>query len=250
MRHKALFLLLLITKFFFSQNNLVMISENAEPFQLYLNNIEANKNPESIVKVYGLTESYYTVKIKTAKSEYQIDNQLYLMIKGNSSNKYEFTYALVPYKNTYTLVFLSALPFGKDSVFPNNLKFDKPSASKKDSTRMPIQMLIDDIHYDDTAKCYAALPEDIFNNTKTETSKERFEDVKLRMIKELFPRYCIQTKQLSVLCAHLKFEISRLNLMKEVYRFIDDKQNAAQLKKLLRFEAAQEEWLNFIKSQK
>jgi glucose-6-phosphate 1-dehydrogenase len=250
MRSLSLLMLCILSLAIYSQNNLIIISEEAIPFQLHLNSTLINPKEESIVKAYSLTETYYGVKININNQEYNIENQLYLLQKGKPCEKKEFTYALVPYKKTYSLVFLGTAPVGRDSLFPKHLQFTKPVTSKKDSTPLAVEMLIDDIQYDDTARCYMMLPENIFNKVKTETSKERFEDVKLRLIKEIFPGYCIRTDQLAVLCNNLKFEISRLNLMKDVYRFISDKENAVELKKLLRFEAAREEWIQFVQKTK
>ena len=88
-----LIFMLLIDSKSFSQNNLVVFSENGEKFHLLINGVKQNTNPESNVKVQNLIHPQYKAKIIfEEKAKGIVDWTVYLMDGGEAVNNHEFVY--------------------------------------------------------------------------------------------------------------------------------------------------------------
>jgi hypothetical protein len=103
---------LLAFNFLFSQNNLVVFSEQGERFYLILNGVKQNAKAETNVKVTELTQPYYTAKIIfDGASLPELDQKIYLMQEGNNVNGFEFVYAVISNKKgEYKVRYRSAVP--------------------------------------------------------------------------------------------------------------------------------------------
>ncbi|MBI3501744.1 MAG: DUF4476 domain-containing protein [Bacteroidetes bacterium] len=78
-----------------SQNNLVIFSEQGEPFYLILNGIKQNAKPETNVKVTGIIQPRVTAKIIFADGKTpDLDQKVYFMEGGNEVQGYEFVYSI------------------------------------------------------------------------------------------------------------------------------------------------------------
>lgn len=79
----------------FSQNNLVVFSENGEKFQLVINGVNQNAIPETNVKVTDLIQPNYKVKIVFEdKSKGVVNQNVYMADGGEPVKNHEFVYSV------------------------------------------------------------------------------------------------------------------------------------------------------------
>ncbi len=101
---KTIFLLFLVFFFTknFSQNNLVIYTEQGEGFTVILNGIRQNSLPETNVKITGLIQPSYKLKIIFSdKALSDVDQTVYLMEGGNPVQGVEFSYSVVKKDEKY-----------------------------------------------------------------------------------------------------------------------------------------------------
>lgn len=82
-----------------AQNNLSVFSEDGHPFYLILNGIRQNINPETNVKVNGLTSDYYTGKIIFVDESFAEIEKKTLMVSGEGCKPCDVTYKIKTDKN-------------------------------------------------------------------------------------------------------------------------------------------------------
>ncbi len=88
----------------FSQNDLVIFSEQGERFFVIVNGIRQNAKPETNVKVTGLKQPMVTAKIIFEDKKIpDLDQKIYFSWAGEEKNGWEFTYAIINKKGEYKL---------------------------------------------------------------------------------------------------------------------------------------------------
>src|ERR1051326_4003307 len=93
-------------------NNLVIFSQGGERFYVILNGIKQNASAQTNVKVTGLMNDGYKVKIIFEnKSIPDIDKNIPMMWGGEKVTLYEFTYCIENKKGVYKIKGLTASPF-------------------------------------------------------------------------------------------------------------------------------------------
>ena len=101
-------------------NNLVIFSENGEKFWVILNGIKQNNSSETNVKVTGLIQPQYKVKvIFENKNIPDVNQNVFMSDGGNPANMMEFTYSVTKTKKGYKLRYRSAAPFASVQTTPD-----------------------------------------------------------------------------------------------------------------------------------
>ncbi|HEY6161523.1 MAG TPA: DUF4476 domain-containing protein [Bacteroidia bacterium] len=101
-------------------NNLVVFSENGEKFYVILNGIKQNNSSETNVKVTGLIQPQYKVKIIFEnKNIPDVNQNVFMSDGGNPANMIEFTYSVSKTKKGYKLRYRSAAPFASVQTTPD-----------------------------------------------------------------------------------------------------------------------------------
>jgi hypothetical protein len=83
----------LMTSNGFSQNNMVVFSQG-QKFSVILNGIKQNSTPETNVKITGLIQPSYKLKIIFDDKKPDLDKTVYLMDGGEPVKGYEFTFSI------------------------------------------------------------------------------------------------------------------------------------------------------------
>ncbi len=97
-------------------NNLVIFNQDGNKFWVILNGVKQNEQAETNVKVLGLIQPSYDVKIIfEVKTIPEISQKVYLMWEGEQKAGYEFNYAVTNTKKGYKLRGNSAAPYTSDA---------------------------------------------------------------------------------------------------------------------------------------
>ncbi|MCI5055995.1 MAG: DUF4476 domain-containing protein [Flavobacteriales bacterium] len=78
----------------FAQSNLVVFSENGERFYLILNGIRQNADPQTNIKIEGLSNQFYSAKVIFADQSLGEVAKKHLMVVDADGNMGEITYAM------------------------------------------------------------------------------------------------------------------------------------------------------------
>jgi hypothetical protein len=101
-----------------TQNNLVVFSENGEPFYLIVNGVKQNIDPQTNVKVMDLIQPMYKVKvIFSEKGKGEISQNVYLADGGEPVKNQEFVYTIkLTKKAVYKIRPVSVAPISGDKI--------------------------------------------------------------------------------------------------------------------------------------
>ena len=238
-------------------NNLVIFSEKGNPFYLILNEDTINKIEQSNVKVFNLQSGWQHIVIKTVISNtaLTLKDSILLSDKSKYANK-EFTYVLLLHENKLKLRFESVSEFsGPETPVV-------PTAPKE------VIALEDNSVYGIVYEVKNGKPV-FFNNYNTESSncknvlndkdmkyglnllnKSRDDESKFRDLKRIIEFNCYNCNQLKQLLEATAIDMDRLNLAKEAYVHITDKENINVISETFNYEAMKESYEAFLKDQK
>lgn len=112
-------LILLFCSSIFAQNtsNLIVFSENGNPFYLILNGIRQNEEPQTNVKVEMLNAPNYTTKVIFSDTKLGEIEKKYLLVQDADGNPAEVTYAIIEKKGQYKLRWRSAVPLNQAPIY-------------------------------------------------------------------------------------------------------------------------------------
>ncbi|MGE0567550.1 MAG: DUF4476 domain-containing protein, partial [Bacteroidia bacterium] len=162
-------LLLLITVLFgfnlSAQNNLVVFSENGEPFYLIVNGVKQNLEPQTNVKVLDLIQPMYKVKVVfSEKGKGEVSQNVYLADGGEPVKNQEFVYTIkLTKKAVYKIRPVSMAPISGEKV-------DKTQSVVHYTTVEPTKEQNNVVHVSETNAANTTMNENVSINVSDNTS--------------------------------------------------------------------------------
>ncbi len=237
-------------------NSVVIFSEKGDPFYFILNGDSVNKTLQSNIKAFDLSPGWQHIEIKMVVSNTGIELKDSILLSERSKflNK-EFTYALVQNEGKLKLAFKSVSeisgpltppvpiapketkPLVDNSIYGNlyQVKNNKPTFFN---------------NYDpETYSCKTALNDNDLKYALNFINKSNSESDKYKNIQLILSNNCYTCLQLKQLLELTNIDMDRLNLTKEYYEHITDKQNHNLISSAFQYASMKESFATFLKEQ-
>lgn len=257
MRHLLILTTLLFSMKCAAQNsNLVFFSENGEKFTVVLNGIVRNAQPESNVKVAGITGAPYLVKIEMADTASGVISEKIEAVAGKERT---YTIRLRTITETEKSIKKAGVDIErvieqgdkneaaakKQNISETNSKYILKLFSESDIVKTPVTTAQQAV-----AQSECAYPLNDGTFAAALQKMETLESDEKRMVesKQLAGSSCLSVNQVRQLILMFSQEENRLELAKYAYPHTFDKQNYGKVSETLSFEASVKELENYIKT--
>ena len=251
MRFLILFLVILFSESYSSQNNVNLTSTNGKVFSLTLKGKLYNKIPQANITLEGIKEDTLKVEVEFENRK-KFPLSLFLLEKGESCKYKVFNFRIdydnVNMKTSFTGVYdIVALPnplVPSKPVIDTNLKYR--------NTRLGHFCELKDgkaLYFNNTPKegsCITAMPEEYLSYTNIIMSRASVQDEKYTVAENVCRNNCITVDQLSKLMSYIDYDIEKLKLVRLAYFNLVDTNNQKNLEKNFRFESSVNELRSFL----
>ncbi len=232
-------------------NNLVVFSENGNPFTLYVNGELINNEPQVNIKAFNISEGWCKLKAIFEKDNTVVSDSIH--IKPFQKNSYkEITYSIKQGAkgNKFVFVSMSDLsapqtpkvpepPVIKGPVADNNLYGNLYRA--KDNKPVFFRN-----YNDTTGKCKLSLSDDdVLHGINLITKSNDIHD-KYSYTETIIEYNCYTVNQLSPFLSLLETEMDKLKIAKRAYPHLTDKNNIHKIGELFLFKSVKEEFEYFL----
>jgi hypothetical protein len=229
-----------------AQNNLILISENGNPFYLYVNDQKINDSAQSIVKAFKITKDTCTVKMVYAdKNKQGFSGKAYLLQSGLSCKNLEFTYALETIKGKNKLKFISTNVISEDTTGKQKQAgvrvrdfFILQQKEKDDKNR-----LIE--NYPLPAQCNAVVGDSVLNRQMKYLQDNHIELNRIKDAKWFISNNCLSIFQAGKILGLFDYEDSKAKLAEFGYDYFTDKENFLNLLTAVKYKTEKEELKKF-----
>ncbi|HTA63481.1 MAG TPA: DUF4476 domain-containing protein [Bacteroidia bacterium] len=228
-----------------AQNNLILLTENGDPFWLYLNNQKINDSAQSIVKATKIWDDNCTVKVVYAnKNLPDFNATAYFLQNGRSCKNLEFTYSVEKVKGKSVLTFVSTNLLFTDSVSTNKqaarVKDFAITLKKETDTK---NMLAE--NYPAPTPCTKTINDSLLQQGINQLKTNHIERDRIKDGKWFISNNCLSVAQTEKTLAAFDYDESKLALAEFGYDYITDKENFMALEKTLRHKYEIEELKKF-----
>lgn len=252
-----LLLFLCASKLSVSQtNSIVVVSETGHPFFMVVNADSCNKNEEFIIKAFNLSPGWQTIYIKTVinNTALELKDSIKIVDDPKYNNK-EFTYTLSQQNRDLSLRFKSVSDHSGPNI-PNIPQAPKETAPVIDNSiygnlyQAKSNKPVFFYNYDTlNGSCNISLTEKDIQYALNLMKKANSEDIKLGYLNTIIKRNCYSTLQMRNLLELIPIDMDRLNSLKLAYPHFLDKENAAVLENLFKYQSVKEAYATFIKEE-
>lgn len=251
MRFPILFVCILFTGSYSSQNNVNLTSTNGKVFSLILKAKVYNKLPQANITLEGIVEDTLTAEIEFENRK-KFPLNLYLLDKGEPCKNKVFNYRIdfddVKIKTTFTGVYdIVALPnplVPSKPVIDTNLKYRNTRLSHFCELKDGKALYFNNIPKE--GSCITAMPEEYLSYTNILMSRASVQDEKYTVAENVCRNNCISVDQLSKLMSYIDYDIEKLKLVRLAYFNLVDTSNQKKLEKSFRFESSVNELRSFL----
>jgi hypothetical protein len=223
----------------FSQNNLIIFSESAEPFQIEYQGKLYPLYPQADVKLTQITDNPVHLKILFSKKNISpIDTNLYLFHPLKPIDNQDILYVIL--KNNKTIKYLATLP--SSNIKPIIPEIDT-SIQVKTKEEKTIQKII--FLNDSNAVCIQPIDTADFNRVIKHISKTPNADRKIVLLEHFIKHNCFSPSQALVIIEQIPFEVEKLKLIKQLLPKITDVFDLWFLKDYLKYTIAQQSYTEY-----
>ncbi len=273
-----------ILTFFFLQlnlqaqySNLIIGSDNMEPFTLAVNGELINSNPQTQVRVDGLAPGLNKLMIQIVqKNGYTVAVKSNVFLESNTESYYNLK---KNNRNEYVLRLYNMVPVSTNPVQNNpivnqpNPNYNNPNPTPTNQTVINPQININIGGNQNTSTnpnpnpntqpqpnplpgyngpigCPYPISDAAFNDIKRTIQSSDFESSKLAIAKQVISSNCLLSKDVKEIMELFSFESSRLEFAKYAYGFTYDLGNYYIVNQAFSFESSIEELDRFIRSRR
>lgn len=242
-----LFVLCLCPLLSLAQGSITIYSEDTDKFTLSISGAPQNNTPGAYVKVDGLTDKIYTVKVSfndiskpnvestvniTDPDDGRLANVTYKLtsVNGRIVLKYVSVTKNDPLAGGNTIHYVPAFtdtrPATESSTITNERANEAPPVSNQ--------------------LCSHAIDRTLFQEAVSKISAAAYEEEKLSLAVTLVTNNCLTTEQVKSVCQLMKYEISKLSFAKAAYTKTIDQDNYLEVGDVFLSESSKQELKNFI----
>lgn len=237
-------------------NSLIIFSESAKPFYLFINHDSINKLPQSNVKVFDLATGWNFIEIKIPNSANEIHFKDSILLTGHPKylNK-EFTYVLIEKNEKLNLQF-KGVSERSGPVVP--LVPDEPKEVIPLIDNSIYGILYQSVNnkpifysnYDtETRSCKNVLSDKEIKYALNLFKKANDDEAKYRYLLQIIDYNCYTSKQIKELIEQISIDMDRLNASKRAYSHVTDKENITVLTTNFRYQVMRESFTTFLKEE-
>jgi hypothetical protein len=244
------------------QRSLVIYAPKERYFNLYINNVLINSQATDEVRVAGLTDNFYNVKVVFPQQQFVVQDNLY--IPPLSEISYELVY-ISPDRFSFDL--MDVIPLGSESAGANNT-FDWENLTPGISGNINIQIINQNNNQNNTSTtlppdegitevvyvegyegdigCQPPITPDRFQSMLSIIKEQDFDDTKSQIAKQIISSNCMVVSQLVQILQLFNFDDVKLELAKYAFDYIYDVENYYMVNKVFTFDTDKEELNKFI----
>lgn len=273
MKHILTFLSFLLISFLSlaqsKYGHLTIVSEENEPFFLYLNGTRYNDNPLTVIRVEELTHTNYNVKIEYANkriapvvvdklfvADYDgyMQDITYLVSTKRRGTQALMVYKILPMDDIGIDVEREELyiwgrpgrPYRKSSTGTRTgMRTRKPTF--RDSDRRKWDDDKRDRRHNDVPVCPIMKDSD-FSAALSTIQNTTFENDKYNVAISLFKFHCMTTDQIMLIINQLTYDATKVKFAKYAYDYCADPQNYFKVVNTLTYSSSKNEVMDYINS--
>lgn len=246
--------------------NLVLRSGNDEPMQVLINGRLINSNPLKELRIQGLTDNYYKVKIRFIhRRGHGFSSELYVPPLS------EIVYEIFPPDRRYQrgeFLIKAIYPISEDlpyynsgSIFSygntiannggqNNQNGQINININNNNGQMPGGPVVYVPGYEGAVGCVPPVTPERYENMLHAVRKQAFDESKLRVAKQIIKQNsCMTVNQLIGILRLLDFEKNKLDLAKFAYNYVYDIENYYKVNNVFDFDSSIKKLDAYIRNQ-
>jgi len=235
-----------ITGLLKAQNNLIILSENGEPFYLYVNEHKINDSAQSIVKASKISKDTCHVKVAYAdKKLTDFNATAYLFQYGNSCKNLEFTYTVQTVKGKTNLKFISTNLISEDTSGKQKHAAARVSdfltlqQKEKDDKNRLLE------NYPPPAPCLKAIGDSLLEKQLKYLQDNHIELNRVKDAKWFISNHCMSVDQLIRVLGFFDYEDSKVKLAEFGYDYVTDKEAFLNTLNACKYKTEKEELKKF-----
>lgn len=247
--------------------HLTIISEDGEPFYLYVNNVKYNRNAVEVVRIENLTDIAYNIKVEFQNKRLISISQRDLRVADEAGYMQDITYSISSNRRGLKAFMLySVFPMSQIYIDPNNIdvytlgkanvrrSIDNNYRTRWNTGREDYRGGKDPRTMDRNKRVDAIppcplMPEKDFTTALNMISKESFESNRLSTAKVIIASYCLSTDQITEIIKKFSFESTKLEYAQYAYPFCFDPQNYFKITQHLTHSSNKKKLNDFILNQ-
>jgi len=256
--------------------HLTIVSEENEPFYLYINNVQYNNDPLTIIRIEEITDKVLNCKIEyknkrlgtviadrvaIADFDGYMQDVTYLLSTKRRGNQALMVYKIIPMDNMDVDVDREELyiwgkptrPFRKSSTTyrEGTSRTRKPSFRDTDRRQWPDGPTNPSRDHD-RKNDYHCKPMSIkdYKDAYETIKNTSFDDSKLKIAETIVKNNCISTEQAIDIIKLLSFDKNKLTFAKLAYHYVYDPNNYYKVINAFSFSSSKDEITNYINANK
>lgn len=209
-----------------AQNNLTIVSENGEPFWLYLNEHKVNDSAQAIVTATEIKRDTCSVRITYQNPKIPtVGGKVYLLQRGKTCKRLSFKYAIGMVKGKTILKYISTNYITTDT----SIGKEKPSkqiegvftsVKKQEDTKNRLAE-----NYPAPVACDKVINDSILERQITLLKENHIEFNRIKDAKWFISNNCLCVDQTKKIFTIFDYEDSKLELAEFAYNYLYDKNN-------------------------
>ena len=224
------------TSFLKAQNKLIVVSENGEPFWLYINEQKVNDSAQVIVKSGKLMDDSCRVTISFFdKKLSNINTSVVLLQNRKSCRDIEFTYAIENLKKKGELKFISADSSNKPTQVSNSVKDFLSSFQKEQNTKNKLAE-----NYPAPIPCNKTIEDSLLEKHIKNLQNNHIELNRVKDAKWFISNTCLSISQAEKIFTVFDYEDSKVQLAEFGYDYFIDKENFLNILNSLKYKTEKE----------
>lgn len=250
---RLFFALFFVASAAISQNDLIIFSSNAGPFNVKIDGLSTPDQMQQEFRINKLLKDTFDLTITTQNNNLSLKRTIYLLEKGRPVLNREFVYSLELNKETkkLKLVFVSAF---NTKPLPNPLLPEKPAEDTSYKWRNNVFGTLFElkegrpVFYFNIPKdgCKEGMTQSNLDHAVTFMTRIKADYEKYDHAKEIVKNNCLSCSQLAVLLKSLNYELDKLKIVKDAYVNLVDPKELKILVSSFRFESSKKEFADML----
>ena len=234
-----------------AQNDLTIVSENGEPFWLYLNGQKVNDSAQAIVTAAevkrdtcGIRVTYLNPNVSTFGAK------VYLLQRGKSCKNLSFRYAIGTIKGKTALKYIST-----DYIMTGTADANKKPSEYINGVFTSVKQQEDAKNrlaekYPAPVVCSETINDSLLQKHINILKKNHIERARSKDAKWFISHNCLSVSQIKKLIAIFDYEEFKYSLLEFLYDYLYDKDNFLQLADMLNYGFDKEKIKKFYDNKK
>ncbi len=218
-----------------AQNNLTIVSENGEPFWLYLNEHKLNDSAQVIVTATEVKIDTCTIRVTYTNSKISnITAKVYLLQRGRSCKNLSFMYTIVTEKGKPILKYIST-----SDIITDSTEVKKSPSEYINSVFISVKKQEDDKNrleenYPSPTLCAKIINDSLLEKQIASLKDNHIELNRVKDAKWFISNTCLSVVQTQKILTAFDYEDSKLDLAEFAYNYLYDKDNFMRFLKSLK----------------